>query len=92
MLQIYRYSTGIIEEDSRADATLLGKGWKVVVVQDYTCSVSGFSSELEELSSVPVVDAVAVAEGTMGEKVLLRINQALHGPEEDRSLLSKLAT
>ena len=76
-----------MEEDSRADTTLLGQGWKVQNVHDYTCTVSGFSSDLGEMT-IPVVDAIAVAETTRGDSVILRINQALHKPDEQRSLLS----
>ena len=79
---------GLIEEDSRADTTLLGRGFRVITVHDYTCSVTGFSSDLGELEAVSVVDAVTVAEDTKGNAVLLRINQALHKPDEKRSLLS----
>mmetsp|Transcript_13638 Transcript_13638/g.39110 ORF Transcript_13638/g.39110 Transcript_13638/m.39110 type:complete len:168 (+) Transcript_13638:474-977(+) len=78
---------GFLEEDSRADTTLLGQGWKVQNVHDCTCTVSGFSSDLGEMTT-SVVDATAVAETTRGDSVVLRINQALHKPDEQRSLLS----
>ena len=78
---------GRLEDDSHADTCLLGKGWRLVHDRGHSCQVEGFSADVGTLS-LPIVDAVTVAETTEGKEVLIQINQALWKPDEDHSLLS----
>ena len=78
---------GRLEEDSHADTTYVGKGFKVVTEHDYTATVSGFSDGIGTMS-LPVVDAVTVAKTADGMEVMLQFNQALYKADEERSLLS----
>lgn len=82
---------GRLEDDSHADTTYLGKGFKVVTEHDYSATVSGFSDGIGSME-LPIVDAVTVAKTTDGSEVLLQFNQALYKADEERSLLSSFQT
>ena len=77
---------GLFEEDSHADTTLLGKGWRVVQTRPYTTSVGGFSDDLNDIT-LNVVDAITVARTDQDDEVLLRVNWGLHKPDEAHSLM-----
>ena len=74
---------GRMEDDSHADTCLLGKGWKVIYDRGHTCEVEGFSDDIGSLS-LPVVYAITVATTSEGEEVIVRVNQALWKPDEDK--------
>ena len=79
---------GRLELDSHADSPVLGHGATVVRNTGRTVSVRGFSDELGQAISVPVVDGVIAYECEYTNKVvLLVIRNALHLPSMDNHLI-----
>ena len=74
--------------DSHADSPVLGRGATVVRKTGRTVSVRGFSDELGQPISVPVVDGVITYECEYtGKVILLVVRNALHLPSMDNHLI-----
>ena len=75
--------------DIGADTCVLGKGWEVITVHRLRkAHVYGFDHQAAVKKHLDIVTAVSVVE-VHGETILLQVNEAVHNPSADNSLLSE---
>ena len=78
---------GGLYDDRHADTCLLEKGWRTLVVHDYSENFSGFSYDIEKLDLL-IVDNSTTIRTDNDNEMSIRMNQALSKPDKDVSLMS----
>ena len=74
--------------DNKANIFVLGKGWEVITVHPTRkAHIYGFDHQAAVEKHLDIVTAVSVVE-VNGETILLQVNEAVHNPSADHSLLS----
>ena len=82
-----KMETGRLDGDTHSDTCLLGKGFAIINTHAYGCQVSGFTSSLGSMR-LNIVGAETVVTDAHKDEAILMINQGIHKPDEERSLLS----
>ena len=75
--------------DNGADTCVLGKGWEVIAVHPTRkAHVYGFDHQAAVKKHLDIVTAVSVVE-VNSKSIMLQVNEAVHNPSADHSLLSE---
>ena len=65
----------------------MGKGWRALVVYEYSTKSLGFSDYIGRLEP-PIVDAATTVRTENHNEITIQINQALYKSDEDVSLIT----
>ena len=75
--------------DNGADMCMLGKGWEVVAIHPtWKAHVYSFDYQAAVKNRLDIFTAVSVVE-VNGNSNMLQVNEAVHNPSTDHSLLSE---